>query len=75
MVVVLLGLEAMGAVGSPARRGATYEGSGRQPHFSKGSFFVRFGVTRDGRQVTRLYVWGVQLSAAGRKSRLGLKES
>ena len=71
LIVPLLGLEAMGAVASPARRGATYEGSGHQPHFSKGSFFVHFRVARNGRQVTQLNVWNLAADCGrGRESDL-----
>ena len=65
VIVALAGVEAMAAVASPVR-GATYEGRGRQPHFllagsgaPSGSFIVQFRVTRNGRQVTQLYVSGL----------------
>ena len=55
-IVALLGLETMAAVASPARRGATYEGDGRQPHYSEGRFVLQFRVARNGRQVRELQV-------------------
>ena len=50
---------------APVRRGATYEGRGRQPQFPlspggpDGSFIIQFRATRDGRRVTELHVWGL----------------
>ena len=66
VIVAVLGLEAMGAVASPRpARGNVYEGSGRQPHFSKGSFLVQFRVARNGRRITQLNVWNLH-AACGR---------
>jgi hypothetical protein len=67
LIVALLGLEAAAAVASPVRRGVTYEGSGREPHFSlpptpggpDGSFILQFRVAHNGRQVTQLRVWSL----------------
>ena len=58
-IVAVLGLEAVEAVASPVRRGATYEGDGRPPHFSKRTFLLEFRVARDGGRLTPLNVWNL----------------
>lgn len=70
LLVAVLGLGAVAWAGSFARRGATYIGRGRQPHFrlaggAAGSFIVQFRVTRKRYRVTQLYVWNLT-AACGR---------
>ena len=72
LIVGVLGLDAMAWATSPVRRGATYDGRGRQPHFSlagarggpSGNFILQFRVTRNGRPVTQLYVWDLAVACA-----------
>jgi hypothetical protein len=70
-IVVGLGVGAVAAVASPVRRGAIYDGRGRQPHFSLpngasyGSFVLRLVVAPNGRRVSRLYVWGLAVACHG----------
>jgi hypothetical protein len=66
LCVTGLGAGAAAAVASPVRRGATYDGRGRQPHFSltpsaggpDGSFTLRLVVAHNGRTV-KSYMWGL----------------
>jgi hypothetical protein len=53
-MVTLLSVQAAPAAVSPVRRGAWYKASGRQPHYSRGAFTLRFQVTPNGRRVTSL---------------------
>ena len=59
VVVAVLGLDTEGAVASPVRRAATYEGDGRPPHVSKRTFLLEFRVAGDGRRLTVLNVWNL----------------
>jgi hypothetical protein len=66
LVVAVLGAGAGAGWASPVRRGATYDGRGRQPHFAlapspDGSFVVRLVVARSARRVTS-YVWGLPVA-------------
>jgi hypothetical protein len=69
LIFAVLGAGAAAAVTSPVRRGATYDGRGRQPHFSltpgggapDGSFILRLVVARSGHRVEG-YVWGLPVA-------------
>lgn len=68
LTAALLGLDAPAAPAAPARRGATYDGRGRQaafpPLLGTGAFEFRFRVTRDGRQVKHFALWGLKCALA-----------
>jgi hypothetical protein len=69
LTMIVLGPGAAAVLASPVRRGATYDGRGRQPHFSvtpsaggpDGSFIVRLVVARSGRRV-KSFVWGLPVA-------------
>ena len=71
LIAAVLGAGASAAVGSPVRRGATYDGRGIQPHFSlppgdaDGSFILRLRVARSGRRVERVDVWALPVACRG----------
>ncbi len=71
MVALAISLVLCATAGAaPVRGGATYDGRGRQPQFPlspggpDGSFIIQFRVTRDGRRVTELHVWGLPAACA-----------
>jgi hypothetical protein len=69
LTMAVLGTGAAAVLASPVRGGATYDGRGRQPHFSlapsaggpDGSFIVRLVVARSGRRV-KSFVWGLPVA-------------
>jgi hypothetical protein len=79
VIVALFGLEGTASASSLARRGATYDGIGRQRHFllagtpgsPSGNFVIRFRVARNGRRVAQLHVWGLDAACAGKDGGYG----
>src|SRR5664279_4358368 len=69
LTMAVLGAGAAAVLASPVRSGATYDGRGRQPHFSlapsaggpDGSFIVRLVVAHSGRRV-KIFVWGLPVA-------------